>query len=204
MNENFNELVKEINNLKLILSGGVKLGSSTNCNSEKEGTIRYNTNFKIVEICDGTSWYLSGGKKIVLYKDHINGSTNNVLSAMETFDTDEDYTHPMVTLNEDDSIIINQTGAYSISVSSWKCGSGDGSAKFVVKRSGNTIFGRHVNPAIADCSVQPVEIFWDGFQNGDVVRISLKANTGGGYLDPTPDGSENLNARGNLYIWREF
>ena len=92
MNENFNELVNEINNLKLILSGGVKLGSLTNCNSEYEGTIRYNTNFKIVEICDGTSWYLSGGKKIVLYKDHINGSTNNVLSAMETFDTGEDYT----------------------------------------------------------------------------------------------------------------
>ena len=62
MNENFNELVNEINNLKLILSGGVKLGSSTNCNSENEGTIRYNTNFKIVELCDGSSWKLSGKK----------------------------------------------------------------------------------------------------------------------------------------------
>ncbi len=42
--------------VSLEVAGVVKFGSTTTCNSDSEGSIRYNSNFKVFEGCNGTVW----------------------------------------------------------------------------------------------------------------------------------------------------
>lgn len=46
---------------KLEVSGGVKIGNETTCDSNREGTQRYNSTLKIMEFCNGTTWTSMGG-----------------------------------------------------------------------------------------------------------------------------------------------
>ncbi len=41
---------------KLDVSGAIKVGSETTCNSSTEGAIRYNTTSKQIEVCNGEGW----------------------------------------------------------------------------------------------------------------------------------------------------
>ncbi|MFH1248107.1 MAG: hypothetical protein V1490_03035 [Candidatus Omnitrophota bacterium] len=41
---------------KLDVDGGIKIGSDNICNINKEGTTRYNSTSKMIEVCDGTNW----------------------------------------------------------------------------------------------------------------------------------------------------
>lgn len=41
---------------KLDVAGTVKLGSGTTCNGETEGSLRYNTTSKSVQVCNGATW----------------------------------------------------------------------------------------------------------------------------------------------------
>jgi hypothetical protein len=40
----------------LTASGGVKLGTASNCAGGDEGTLRYNSGTKKVQFCNGTAW----------------------------------------------------------------------------------------------------------------------------------------------------
>ena len=41
---------------KLVVNGGVKIGTSKDCNNDLEGLLRYNKDRKIMEFCDGDIW----------------------------------------------------------------------------------------------------------------------------------------------------
>ena len=45
---------------KLDVRGGIKIGQTSLCNSNTEGTIRYNNSVQVMEFCDGTNWTLLG------------------------------------------------------------------------------------------------------------------------------------------------
>jgi hypothetical protein len=47
----------------LEVKSGVKVGTTNSCNNQKEGTIRYNSGIKNIEVCNGSIWISPGGSK---------------------------------------------------------------------------------------------------------------------------------------------